>query len=221
MSEQKKSSLNKIVKDCIPNTISQISEESIEKHIDINIDENINKDSSFILKKTVKSGNYSIIRKGSSAGNVQRVKYTIYGAYLPFGTEYYKDNQILNAVITDATNINHNLLVTLNKVIKTFENLKTTDSGNKYMIHNKLFFSFLKNINTCEDCDKNVNKYQLRLYFKYGVKITHAKCVGELSHNQLKGKRCNINIELGSMWVNEQTMQYGINIFITHITVLN
>ena len=69
--------------------------------------------------------------------------------------------------------------------------------------------------------NEKINKYQLRLYLRYGAKINHAKLVGELSASQLKGKKCNIDIELGSMWVNEKISQYGINVYVTHITVLN
>ena len=61
----------------------------------------------------------------------------------------------------------------------------------------------------------------MRLYLRYGAKVTHVSHVGELSYDQLKGKKCNLNLELGSMWVNNDTMMYGINIHVTHITVIN
>jgi len=192
---------------------------------------------SFILKKTKTSGNYSILRKTKLNGfdTLQRVRYTIYSAYLPFGKEEYNDNAILNAVINDSLNINHNMLIVLNRVTKTFDELNTIDSCKvKYGIGNKQFFPFIKevtpdpnkidkidNIDKPDKPDKPIKQYSIRLYFKYGAKVTHAKLVGELSYDQLKGKRCDINIELGSMWVNESIMMYGINIYITHITVLN
>ena len=45
--------------------------------------------------------------------------------------------------------------------------------------------------------------------------------IGEMTYDNINNKRCNIDIELGSLWINEETMSYGINIYITHITILN
>lgn len=201
---------------------------------------NANKDASFILKQNKKSGNYAILRKG--VNSVERIKYIIYGAYLPYGREEYNDSLILNAIIDNSTNINYNLLLTFQKIIKAFENLKNTDNGKyKYAIDDKLFFNFLKEIkdpnknkndenNENDENDENhandennisLKKYQLRLYLRYGAKVTHIKYIGELTYNQLKGKKCNLNLELGCMWVNNEKKQYGINIYVTHVTVLN
>ena len=189
--------------------------------------QNVNNDTSFILKKTKKTGNYTILRKVKINGYVtlQRVKYTMYNVYLPYGKEEYNDNIILNAIINDSNNLNYNLLVTLNKISRTFDEINLIDiCKQKYGINNKQFFSFIKELPSDSDIDhveQNIKQYSIRLYFKYGAKISHAKYVGELSYDQLKGKRCNIDVDLGSMWVNENTMMYGINIYITHITVLN
>lgn len=178
-------------------------------------------DTSFILKRNKKTGNYSIMRKGTN-NKVQRAKYTINGIYLPYGCEEYNDNLIINGIIDDSTNINHNLIVILNKIIDAFSLLKHTDSGKyKYSINDKTFFSFIKKIDdNNDDTKREINKYQIRTYVKYGAKVTHSKFVGELAYDQLKGKKCNMDIELGSMWVNNKTMHYGINIFVTHIKVL-
>lgn len=179
-------------------------------------------DMRFILKRNKRTGNYSILRKIRTNGHdtVQRVCYTIYGAYIPFGKEEYNNKMILNVIIYDSNNLNYNLIVTLNRIVNTFKELKNLkNSSYKYLLNDKTFFSFIKEVN---DNDVNVNgkKYSLRLYFKYGSKISHAKYVGELTCDQLKGKRCNINIELGSLWINESTSMYGVNVHITHITIL-
>lgn len=188
-----------------------------------NNETNDNKETSFILKKAKTTGNYSILRKARINGldTLQRVKYTMYNAYLPFGKEDYNDNVILNAIINDSNNLNYNMLFTLNRIARTFDELNTIDTcKHKYNIDNKQFFPFIKALPSDEN-NNTVKQYSIRLYFKYGAKITHAKFVGELSADQLKGKTCNINIDLGSMWVNDSSMMYGINIFISHITVLN
>ena len=178
---------------------------------------NINQYACFILKKHKQSGNFTILMNTNKGGIIQRVRYTAYRVLLPFGKEEYNNHLILNAVIDDTTNINYNLITTLKKTIKTFEELRNTDAS-KYSIHNKTFFSCMKEV---DNTDNNIKKYQLRLHIMYGAKVTHAKRVGELSYDQLKGKICNLDIELGSMWVNNDTMMYGINIHVTHMTVLH
>lgn len=183
--------------------------------------DDINNDTSFILKSNKTTGNYTILRKGN-ANTVQRVKYTIYNAYLPFGKEIYKDNIIFNVVIDDSTNLNHNLLVTMNRITKTFDELKNNETVcRKYSLNGKKYFPFIKETGEKEINNETVKEYSLRLYCKYGAKVTHSKYPGELSYDQLKGKRCKIDVELGSLWVSEQTHMYGINVHVTHITVYN
>lgn len=176
-------------------------------------------DNSYILKKNRKTGNYSILKKINN-NTIKRIRFNIKNTYLPYGKEEYNERIIINAIINNSNNINHNIIVTLEKLIKSMENLKDTYSGKyKYFIDDKTFFSFIKKIDNEEE--SNDDLYQLRLYMKYGAKVTHAKLIGELSYEQLKGKRCNLDVEIGSLWVNKDIMQYGINIYITHITVLN
>lgn len=174
-------------------------------------------DTSFILKRNKKTGNYTILKKGKQ---VKRVSLNITDAYLPFGREHYNDKLLLNAVIYDSTNYNTNNIITLRRIIDTFTKLKDTELGKyKYNISNKNFFSFLKE--TPNETDEKTKTYMLRLYIKYGAKVTHQKYIGELDYDQLKGKKCNLNIELGSLWINESSLCYGINIYVTHITILN
>lgn len=189
-----------------------------EKKTDEN---NNNQDSSFILKKTKKTGNFAILKKTSKPGIIERVRYVAYGVYLPFGREEYNDNLILNVIIDNSSNYNHNLITTLKRITNTFESLKTTDQGRyKYDIHDKEIYNYIKEL-PIDDKFPDIKKYQLRLYLRYGVKATHIKYVGEVPYDQLKGKRCNLNLELGSMWVNNESKKYGINIYVTHIIVIN
>lgn len=215
---------------------------------------------SLILKKTKKTGNYSIFRKNTDS-KIQQIKYKAYGIFLPHGKEEYNGCSIINGTISCKSNINYNLIVSLKKIINTFDILSQTSVGkNKYLIGDKAFFSFLKEIKeytptgdlldemvpdiTADDLMNDIipdqvdpdvvtpesnlsecepfkeKKYQVRLYLKYGVKITHSKIVGEISADHLKKKVCNIDFELGSMWVNEETKKYGLNVYVTHIKVL-
>lgn len=114
------------------------------------------------------------------------------------------------------------------RIVNTFKELRNNERlKHKYGISGKTFFSFIKE-SQINDGDKRVDlngvpikSYNVRLYARYGMKITHAKYVGELSLDQLRGKRCNMDIELGSLWVNPTTMMYGINLHIISIKVLN
>ena len=59
------------------------------------------------------------------------------------------------------------------------------------------------------------------MYMSYGAKIKHSKTNQEMQPSMLKGKRCNIEIELGSLWSSDATNKYGINVFARNVTVLN
>lgn len=184
----------------------------------------------FIMNPTKKTGNFSIMKKTAN-GTLIRAKYCISNVLFPFGKEYYNNNIILNGEFYNSTNYNYNITVTLNNIVNDFISLKDTNYGiYKYNINDKTFFSFLEKIDNdiiSENSDNNImgeekyDKYRIRLHVKYGAKVTHIKYVGELTYDQLKGRRCNIDIELGSMWINENTKKYGINVYVTHITVLN
>ena len=221
-------------------------------------------DTSFILKKTKKSGNYTILRKCAQGdkNTVRTIRHTLYGVWLPFGCEEYNGNTIINAVISIRNNTNYNTIAQLNKIIRTFEHLRETEIGQaKYMLGDKTFFPFMVEVHRPDPAepieppespdppvlpDQPVlpvlpvlsnqpdpsnqpvlpdqpdypKKYKLRLYLKYGAKITHARHVGELPPSQVRGKRCTVTLELGSMWVRADKKKYGINVYCTHITVL-
>lgn len=182
-------------------------------------------DGSFILKKNKSTGNYTILTKTTPP---RRIRYTLNNVYLPYGKEDYNQKVVINGIITDRNNYTHNIIVILKKIATAFENLKNTKSGKfKYGIDNKKFFSFLKEIkednqeDNLKNNEKKNKRYQIRMYLRYGAKITHTNFIGEMTYDNINNKRCNIDIELGSLWINEETMSYGINIYITHITILN
>lgn len=174
---------------------------------------------SFILKRAVNSDNYLIHRKICKNNNItyERATYVIYGAYIKFGVERYNNNNILNVYITDSNNINYNVIITLNRVVNTFTSMADNEKyKNLYSLTNKKFYPFIKEIENNE----NVKKYNIRLYIKKCITISHVNNKN-VSINMLKNKVCNLDIELGALWINNKTNMYGINLYITHITVLN
>lgn len=168
----------------------------------------------FILKPG-KNGNYSIHRKTEFAN--ERATYTIYGAHLKFGIEKYNNNNVLNPILYETNNNTYNIIITLERIANTFISMgKHEVYSKKYNINDKIFFSFLKNNST--DIDKK--QYIVRLYLKRGCKIMNAQ-KEIIPNSEIKNKFCNIEIELGSLWVSATTNLYGINIYATEITALN
>jgi len=166
------------------------------------------KEDIIVLKKNIKSGNWSILKKTGSS--TSRICLTLYGIYIPFGVESYNNNDILNIELKNNSNYNYNTLVMLKKILSTFEYLKTTDKGSKYDINDKECFSFIKELDD--------DKYNIRLYIKYGAKVVLKNSIGDVPYSQLKHKRCNIDIEVGSLWTTDKN--YGVNIYATLITII-
>ena len=185
------------------------------QEIQENYEKDNNKDDGFILIPTKQTGNFSILKRGSTAVNPKKIYYTIFGCFAPFGIEEYNHNYLINVTIIENKNYNYNLMVSLKNMISAFQELKNTKTGKeKYIINDKEFFNFMK----CIENDDN-KKYQIRLYLKKGCKILDKQ-------NQLKNyidvkkKRCNIKIEVGSLWVNEKIKKYGVNLYVNEIIIL-
>lgn len=187
----------------------------------------------FVLVQTKKSGNYTIHQKDS-----KKIRMKLCNVYIPFGREEYNDNLVLNVVINNKSNYGHNSIVQLKHIAKKFQDLRNTYVGKiKYNIESKNFFDFMTKLENTEISDqtkinqendgqqslvtdKPVDEYIIRTYLKHGVHITHKKLIGNLEINyDLKQKYCDIEIELGSMWINEETNKYGINIYVNSISV--
>ena len=100
-----------------------------------------------ILKKNIKSGNYSIWRKTvvNHAPSLERVRYMLYNIMLPFGCETYNNSIVLNGLLTNSSNFNHNVIFALNKISNTFTHLKDKEAlSQMYNIKNKSFIAILK-----------------------------------------------------------------------------
>ncbi len=167
----------------------------------------------FVPAKT--SNNYCIYSKDK-----KRIRFQINGVYLPYGKEQFNDGDILNVIIDDSSNYGYNMIIKLNQIVEKFEELKKSYVGKiKYNINDKEFFSFMKKLDETDPLYKeNVNTHQIRAYLKYGAKITHSKHIGELGADYpLAKKRCNIELELGSMWSSDN--KFGVNIYVTSIVV--
>jgi len=246
-----------------------------------------NKNDGFVLIPTKTTGNFSILKPGSTFVNPKKIYYKVYGCYVPFGIEEYNKNFLINIVITEDKNFNYNLLVSLKNMCNALIDLKNTKSGKeKYLISDKNYFSFMNLIQNNnnnnnkddikdiidnnedikdtkdikdikdikedikdikedtkdtkdtkdikdikedtkdikdkinkEDIKKDNNKYKLRLYLKKGCKILNKQNEIQQNHSSVKRKRCNMILEVGSLWVNEKTKKYGVNIYVNEIII--
>lgn len=175
-----------------------------------------NFDLKFNLSKTVKSGNYSISRKLSN-GSHERIKYTIYNMFLPFGREIYNNKYLINGLLNDQNNTNYNMIVHMKKITEMFENMKKSEKlSQKYDITDKTFYPFIKKVDMMESSN---DEYIVRMYFKNGVKF-YENDIEITDFTYLKGKYCNIDVELGSLWINDKINKFGINIYVTKINIL-
>lgn len=185
-------------------------------HYNNNTNNEINTDLKFTLSKTVKTGNYSISRKLNN-GTIERVKYTIPNIYLPFGRESFNNKFMVNGILNNKNNVNYNMIIHLKKIAEMFENMKKSEIlAQKYDIENKSFFPFIKKMDMTESLN---DEYILRMYFKNGAKI-YENDKEIIDYHYLKGKKCNIEIELGSLWVNDKINKFGINIYVTRIDII-
>lgn len=167
--------------------------------------------SEYKLVKTKTSGNYMLYNKKN-----KKIRSKLFGVYCPHGVEEYNSNYILNCTLYDTNNYNGNVVLLLNKINKSIEILKDA-CNNDLDIKNKTYYPFMVQKKSKEG--KLINEYNVRGYIKHGLCIRHKTMVGEVEYNQMKGKTCDIEIELGSLWKNDETNYYGITIYITKITI--
>jgi len=167
-----------------------------------------------IMQKAKKSGNWIIYKK--ELDEIKRIQYKLKDAILPFGREEFNDSTILNIVIDDNVNEMSNIIFELLKIRNFFAKLKDSPDGiARYGINTMNFFDPITQLSS-----DGVKRYQIRTYLKFGAKITHSKYVGFLDNTyNLAKKTCDLNIEIGSMWIDETNNIYGINIYITNIIV--
>lgn len=167
----------------------------------------------FIFKKNKRSKNYSILSK-----KCKKITFKLKSVYLPFGKEYYNNKSILNIIIDDSDNINYNNVFILRKYSKLFGKFKDEEID-YYDLKDKEYHEFIKLNNQNEETGKKY--YKIRCYLSNAVKISHKKYVGEVDIKDIVKKIVDIELEIGSLWINSQINKYGVNIYIQKIKVLN
>lgn len=167
--------------------------------------------SEFKLVKTKKTGNHMIYNKKN-----KRIRGKLYGVYCPYGVEEYNSNYVLNGTIYVTNNCNGNMVLLLKKINESIRGLKDVDN-NDLGLHNKTYYPFLAQKKNKEG--ELIDEYNVRGYIKHGLCIRHKTMVGEVEYSQMKGKTCDIDYELGTLWRNDDTDLYGLTIYFTKITI--
>lgn len=141
-----------------------------------------------------------------------RPKIKLNGVFLPFGPEYFNKKQILNIELSPTKSNVHNNLCSL---LSALEN----DFKNKAICHNQLskdiegltYHSFLKT---------NKKNILMRTYMSTNPDI-YAMIAGfkeNVTQSNLKGAHCNIELELGTLWMNDKN--FGIIWYVKDVHII-
>lgn len=169
----------------------------------------------FNFKKN-KSGTYSIYN-----GKWKRINYKLIEAYLPFGVEVYNDISILNVYFRILTNsYHHNFLVLMREMDAQFQSLKN-NKMTPFDLTDLEYQNIIKENHFVNNEGDEDMRYFMRCHLATSVKIHSKSFFGNYDKKALKGKRCNIRFDIGSIHMHPETKIYGCTLYITDIEVIN
>jgi hypothetical protein len=171
----------------------------------------------FVPTKT--TGNFMIYKNELIKKRKRREKifFDIDEISFPFGAEEYNDGFILNMDINDMTNTRRNHILDMELLAKKMRKMKNDLSWREIMRGHD-FYDFIKYKSSFEDGDENVKIYQIRGYIKNGAKITDNN--GEvLKKSQLKNGKGKVKLDISSLWINNSSKKYGLNIYVSNIVL--
>lgn len=141
----------------------------------------------------------------------QKIK--LNSVFLPFGVEFYNKKQILNIELyPKKNNVHNNLYSLLSALEQDFSNKLIINNEIKSEISELTYHSFLK-------LNSN-NSIHVRTYMSQNPNIyTYiGKFKENIMQSSIKGTTCNIEIEIGTMWINSSN--YGIILYVKDIQIL-
>ena len=158
------------------------------------------------------SGNHTVYKRDKT-----KITYKLFNVYFPFGKEVYNENIIYNIKINDSTNYSKNIIFEIKKLLDTFSKMhENIGCKLRYNLHGKDFYEFMSH----DKNENDIDTYNIRVYLKRGLQITQHNKMGYLDRNyDLKGKVCDIVLEVGSLWINEKTNLFGLNIYLVDVVV--
>lgn len=133
--------------------------------------------------------------------------------FLPFGVEFYNKKQILNIELYPNKNNVHNNLYSLFLALeKEFSDKIIHNYELKNDIENLKYHSFLK--------QNSNSSFHIRTYMSPNPDVY--TFIGKFKENvmqsSLKGTYCNIELELGTLWMNPTN--FGIILYVRDIQII-
>lgn len=165
-------------------------------------------DTFFTFTQNKKNGNYSIYDS-----DAKRIQLRICNVYIPFGVEYYNRSNVMQIHLASNNNYHHNTILLI-KDYDTKLGCATIGPHGEDLI--KLtYYGIINDVTDTNKC----TTYRIRTYLKTGVRITHARGDNkkDYGHDDVVKKRCNVDIELGSFWMN--ATNYGCTVYVSSIEI--
>ena len=188
------------------------------KDTDVNKKEEKPIRTNLLFKHNKTTNHYSIFNN-----NAKRMIFTINNIFLPFGVESYNGSDVLNIVINKDNNYHYNTLVILKGIDDEIRKLSSPAMCNPPIdLRNLEHYSFISKdeINKKNKKGDKVKKevsYKVRTYLQRGLSIKHSFLIGEYDKRNLKGKKCDIVLGIGSLWFTDT--KYGSTIYVSSIKV--
>jgi hypothetical protein len=168
----------------------------------------------FRFKRNKTTGTYSIYNyKG------KRISTKSSDMFLPFGLETFNNSEIMNVYFKVLDNFHHNFLVRMREFDERLRNLPQTNTD--LDLTDLEYQPIIKENHFINAEDNEDMRYFFRCHLTAGVNIRHKSYFGNYDKKNLTGKRCNIQFDLGSLWISRENGTYGATIYITDMIVHN
>jgi len=165
------------------------------------------------FKRNKTTGTYSVLSK-----NNKRIRSKVKRVFLPFGLEVFGESEILNVYFKILNNFHHNFMVWMKEIDAR---LKELSNRNTQFDLTDMEYQPIIRENHFEDAEGNkVMQYYFRTHLTPGVKINHKSYFGNYDKRALKGKQCNIEFHIGSLWLDPAGKKYGCTVYVTQIDIL-
>jgi hypothetical protein len=178
--------------------------------------------SNFIFLKTKNTKNFKKTNDGTTLKknygivdkNNKKISFELKNVKIPFGVEDYNKDKILNIIIDPKeNNDNYNICIFLKNIEDEFNNYKINDNDILIDTKNKKYHYILKK-NPTNDT------YLLRTHI-LGIPNIYTSINGiniPIIENDVKNRKVNIKIEIGTLWVTENS--FGLLLYSKEIKII-
>lgn len=165
------------------------------------------------FKKTKNMNNYHGKSYILFSNNLSKTEIKLKKVYLPFGIEIFNKKAILNVEIyPKKSNEENNMYAMLYSFENELKDKTKFPNDIKNEINELTYYNFMKS--------NNNNGYLIRTHMSPNPEIYAmiGKFKNALTSKDIKDVKCNIDLELGTFWIND--VNYGITWFVKRIEVI-